>query len=434
MDQPVKKTEPLIQPALPLVKILVVDDREDNLLSIESILEKEGFVICKANSGRAALKLLLKEHDFSLIIMDVQMPQMSGLETANLIYEWDRLKHIPIIFITAHHYGEDQMLKGFKMGGVDYIHKPVDPALLRFKVSVFVELFRKTNELRRQEERLKAINQSLESEIRERRLSENRIKLLNDQLVASNAELKATNEELDRFAFVASHDLQEPLRKIALFNDLIFQKLNGQADPSVFEYLEKISHATSRMKLLVNDLLEYSRNTQTAEDFETTDLNQVVREVISDLEMEISRTRAMIRARPLPVLCALPTQLRQLFQNLLSNSIKFSRPETPPEVDIYSEQSEPRLDGEKDNSAPRFYRIYIRDNGIGFDSKYADDIFTVFKRLHSYHEIKGTGIGLSICKKIVEKHHGTIEAQSSTGKGSTFIVSLPAETSSPYLI
>src|SRR6185437_9932317 len=219
------QSETQFMTALPAVKILAVDDREDNLLSIETILEKEGYTVIKANSGRAALKLLLREHDFSLILMDVQMPQMNGLETATLIYERERLKHIPIIFITAHRYGDDLMFRGFKMGGVDYIHKPIDAALLRFKVSVFVELFQKTNELVIQEEKLKAINQSLESEILERRLSENRIKLLNQQLINSNAELKATNEELDRFAFVASHDLQEPLRKILLFNDLISQKL-----------------------------------------------------------------------------------------------------------------------------------------------------------------------------------------------------------------
>src|SRR6185295_9361830 len=186
-------------------KILVVDDREDNLLSIESILETEGYQIIKANSGKAALKLLL---------MDVQMPQMNGLETANLIYERDRLKHIPIIFITAHRYGEDLMFKGFKIGGVDYIHKPVDPALLRFKVGVFVELYQKTKELILQEEKLRSINAYLESEITERRISEERINLLNQQLQKNNYELVEINQELDRFAFVASHDLQEPLRKI----------------------------------------------------------------------------------------------------------------------------------------------------------------------------------------------------------------------------
>ena len=412
--------------ALPVVKILAVDDREDNLLSIETILEKEGYTVVKADSGRAALKLLLKEHDFSLILMDVQMPQMNGLETATLIYERDLLKHIPIIFITAHRYGDDLMFRGFKMGGVDYIHKPIDPALLRFKVSVFVELFQKTNELILQEEKLKAINQSLESEILERRLSENRIKLLNQQLINSNSELKATNEELDRFAFVASHDLQEPLRKILLFNDLISQKLGTKDEKSISEYLQKIAYTTHRMKLLVNDLLKYSRNTQSTEDFECVDLNTLLNDVLSDLELEIKKTKAAIRVKPLPELIALPTQIRQLFQNLLSNSLKFRKTDSIPEIEIYSEKIPAEAEYlPRDVSRNVFHRIHFRDNGIGFDSKYADDIFTVFKRLHGHHEIEGTGIGLSICKKIVERHRGTIGAESEPGKGALFVVTLP---------
>ncbi len=421
-----KQTETQPRPVSPAIKILVVDDREDNLLSIESILEKEGYTIIKANSGRAALKLLLKEYDFSLILMDVQMPQMNGLETATLIYERDRLKHIPIIFITAHRYGEDLIFKGFKMGAVDYIHKPIDAALLRLKVSVFVELFQKTNELILQEEKLKAINQSLESEIEERRRSEHRIKLLNQQLTDSNAELKDINEELDRFAFVASHDLQEPLRKILLFNDLISQKLDATVDKPIFEYLQKITNATRRMKLLVNDLLKYSRNTQTAEDFESANLNDLLSEVISDLEMDIKKTKATIYVKPLPDLVVLPTQIRQLFQNLLSNSIKFRKPDSIPEIEIFSERMTIENDSIPNNGTQKtHHHIFFKDNGIGFETKYAEDIFTLFKRLHSYHEIEGTGIGLSICKKIVERHRGTISAQSEPGKGSTFIVTLP---------
>src|ERR1700676_505959 len=249
-------------------KILVVDDREDNFLSIETILEKEGYNIVKANSGKAALKLLLKDQDFSLILMDVQMPQMNGLETAHLIYERDRLKHIPIIFITAHRYGEDLMFTGFKIGGVDYIHKPVDPALLRFKVGVFVELYQKTKELIIQEEKLRSTNSYLESEIAERRISEERINLLNQQLLKNNDELKEINHELDRFAFVASHDLQEPLRKILIFNDLIRNSLGTDNIGTVRSHLEKINKATVRMQILINDLLAYSRHTQTVDHFE----------------------------------------------------------------------------------------------------------------------------------------------------------------------
>jgi signal transduction histidine kinase len=406
-------------------KILVVDDREDNLLSIETILEKEGYTIIKANSGKAALKLLLKDQDFSLILMDVQMPQMNGLETAHLIYERDRLKHIPIIFITAHRYGEDLMFKGFKMGGVDYIHKPVDPALLRFKVGVFVELYHKTKELIIQEEKLRSTNSYLELEIAERRISEERISLLNEQLLINNEELKQINNELDRFAFVASHDLQEPLRKILIFNDLIGKSLNTGDTETIKGHLEKIKKATGRMQVLINDLLSYSRHIQTVDHFEICDLNELLPEIISDLEIEIKKTNATISLEPLPSLVVVPTQMRQLFQNLISNSIKFANPGVYPSIRIWSECIEPADYAALPRGVSRIYKIMIRDNGIGFDQKFADDIFVVFKRLHSYHQIEGTGIGLSICKKIVELHRGEIRAESAPGKGSLFTISLP---------
>src|SRR5215218_7449426 len=189
------------------IKILAVDDREDNLLSIETILEKDGYSIHKANSGRAALKILLNQHDYTLILMDVQMPDMNGFETASLIYERDKLKHIPIIFITAHNQDEEHMFKGYKMGGVDFIYKPINPELLRFKVSVFAELYRKNHQLLQHDRQLKVVNASLQKEIEERRATEEKIRRLNEQLIVNNTELKTINEELDRFAYVASHDL-----------------------------------------------------------------------------------------------------------------------------------------------------------------------------------------------------------------------------------
>src|SRR6476620_8665243 len=140
----------------PEIKILVVDDREDNLFSIEAILEKDNYTIVKANSGRAALKILLNQHDFSLILMDVQMPELNGFETANIIYERDKLKNIPIVFITAFNYDEDFVFKGYRMGGVDYIYKPINPELLRVKVGVFVELYRKNYQLQIHEKKLLA--------------------------------------------------------------------------------------------------------------------------------------------------------------------------------------------------------------------------------------------------------------------------------------
>jgi CheY-like chemotaxis protein len=160
------------------IKILVVDDREDNLFSIETILEKNNYTIVKATSGRAALKILLNQHDFSLILMDVQMPDMNGLETANIIYQRDKLKGIPIIFITAHNYDDDLIFKGYKMGAVDYIYKPINPELLKIKVDVFVELFRKNQQLLNHEQELIAINNSLQTEIEERKASEEKSKII----------------------------------------------------------------------------------------------------------------------------------------------------------------------------------------------------------------------------------------------------------------
>src|SRR5215213_7136718 len=226
------------------VKILAVDDRDDNLLSIETILDPENYTIIKANSGRAALKILLRQQDFTLILMDVQMPDMNGFETASLIYEREKLRHIPIVFITAHNQGEDRMFEGYKMGGVDFIYKPINPELLRYKVSVFVELYQKTHQLLNHERKLLAANRKLETEVEERKLKEEKIRLLNEQLLENNIQLKSTIEELDRFAYVASHDLQEPLRKILVFSDKLQTKYKDAIDEDMYSNLEKIAKAS----------------------------------------------------------------------------------------------------------------------------------------------------------------------------------------------
>src|SRR5687768_13777868 len=240
------------------IKILVVDDREDNLFSIEAILEKDNYTIIKANSGRAALKVLLREHDFSLILMDVQMPDLNGFETATIIYERDKLKDIPVIFITAYSNDEDHAFQGYKMGGVDYIYKPINPNLLRAKVGVFVELYRKNRQLQLQEKKLLSVNKSLNKEVQERRISEEKVQLLNQQLIESNAHLKRMNEELDQFAYMASHDLQEPLRKIQMFSDKILQ--TREQDEETGKYFGKIINASRRMQALINNLLDFSRH------------------------------------------------------------------------------------------------------------------------------------------------------------------------------
>jgi signal transduction histidine kinase len=422
--------EPLLKDDLPTksdIKILVVDDREDNLFSIETILERDNYTIIKASSGRAALKILLQQHDFSLILMDVQMPDLNGFETATIIYERDKLKNIPIIFITAHDYGEEYIFKGYKMGGVDYIYKPINPELLRVKVAVFVELYRKNKQLQQQEQKLLEVNKSLQKEIDERKITEEKIRTLNTQLMENNTHLQMVNEELDQFAYVASHDLQEPLRKIMVFSDKILQK--KEQDPETEKYFKKIINSSRRMQSLINDLLSFSRHSMSASDFKKTDLNDLVKEAMGELEIEIEKSNALIQVDNLPVIRVIPSLIQQLFYNLISNAIKFRRKEMTPVVRIHAEKmsrDELAHTLPSSNGTP-FYKITVTDNGIGFDNKYADEIFMVFKRLHSYHEFEGTGVGLSICKKIIDKHKGFINASSVVDKGSTFVIGLPVE-------
>ena len=406
-------------------KILVVDDRADNLVSIEAILEQDNYTIVKANSGKAALKILLNDHDFSLILMDVQMPELSGYETATIIYERDKLRNIPIIFITAHSYDEDFIFKGYRMGGVDYIYKPIKPELLRAKVAVFVELYSKNQQLMQQEKKLLAANDFLQKEIEERKISEQKVTLLNEQLVANNESLKQMNEELDQFAYMASHDLQEPLRKIQVFSDKILR--NNNFDPDSEKYFGKIINSSKRMQHLINNLLDFSRHTVGSSDFKKTPLTELVKNALTELEVEIEKSDAKINYGELPVVSAVPGLMQQLFYNLFSNAIKFRKPSVGLVIDVSAEKMNTKDLSTfiKYNGNNNFYKITVRDNGIGFDDKYAEDIFRVFKRLHSYHEFEGTGVGLSICKKIVEKHNGFIKAESEIDKGSTFIIGLP---------
>ncbi|HEY1167340.1 MAG TPA: response regulator [Chitinophaga sp.] len=391
------------------IKILVVDDRQDNLLSISSILERENYTTVKASSGRAALKILLQETDFSLILMDVQMPDMNGFETASMIYQREKLKNIPIIFITAFSHGEEDMFQGYKAGAVDFLYKPVNPELLRVKVGLFVELYRKT--------------QSLEREIEERQASELRVRELNSQLMQNNIQLKAANEELDRFAYIASHDLQEPLRKIRMFSDLILQKKPNTDE--IDKHIQKITNATERMQQLVNDLLHFSRHSVSKGDFTEVNLNGVVQEAIKELDHQIQQTNTQVMIDPLPAVYAIPTLMQQVFYNLIGNAIKFRKKDGVPEVHIYAKQETPPKEMANGNGEINYYNIYVKDNGIGFETKYLEDIFIVFKRLHSYHEIEGSGIGLSICKKIMEQHNGFITAVSEVNNGATFIIGLP---------
>ncbi|MDR3713873.1 MAG: response regulator [Puia sp.] len=414
-------------------KILLVDDREDNLLSIESILEPDGYRVVKAASGRQVLKILLTEFDFALILMDVQMPNLNGFETASLIYERERLRHIPIIFITANNYGDENVFKGYRAGAVDYIYKPINPQLLRAKVAVFVDLYRKNHQLLAQEQKLTAINRSLEMEINERKASEEKVNELNRQLLENIARLESANKDLDLFAFMASHDLQAPLRKIRMFSDRLSLACQGSLPEDGALYISRIQQVSRRMQDLINDILKFSRISVEKDFFQDTDLNDLIQDVLSEMEVVIHEKKAVIEVGELPILPVNPVLMRPLFSNLIGNALKYSKKNVPPHIIIHAETGQGGGHGTngqaggsgRETGEVRYCRIFITDNGIGFDQKYAEQIFDMFRRLHANAEYEGTGIGLALCKKIVEKHRGFISARGKTDEGSVFIVSLP---------
>lgn len=263
--------------------------------------------------------------------------------------------------------------------------------------------------VRKRTAELKSVNASLQAEIIERRESERK-------LSQTASKLETSNQALQDFAYVASHDLQEPLRKIQAFGGRLQVKYAEQLGSQGQDYLRRMRNAAERMQILIRELLTYSRITTKIQPFVATDLNTIVREVLSDLETRIEQTQGRVVVGQLPTIEADPLQMRQLFQNLVGNALKFHQPELPPLIEIS------QVLGTDSNSA---IELQIRDNGIGFDEKYLDRIFTPFQRLHGRSEYEGTGMGLAICRKIIERHGGRLKAKSLPRDGSTFTIVLP---------
>lgn len=523
--------------------ILIVDDRQENIYSLQKILELNHFEVDSATSGEDALKKILK-NTYELIILDVQMPGMDGFEVAETIKGYSRSKDVPIIFLSAVNIEKKFIAKGYTSGGIDYIAKPFDPDILLLKVKTFYRLQQQTNELtaihkalreeiefRKQAEsnlsqsvdELRSILQSipqiaftanaggaiefinqhwyqysrdkevlpktapgelsvadcireaikaagsyvaevsirpLDSEqycfhtltmtpikkngdivkwvgmftdIHEQKmvnqLLEQRVAERTLQLQNSNNELEATNHELQQFAYIASHDLKEPLRKIHFFSDLIKNRhLKGNAE--AIADMDKIIRSSERMRSLIMDILDYSK-VSVPETFELTDINTIMQEILADMEMLIVEKQAVINTNPLPELEVNASQIRQVFQNIVSNAIKFSRKDITPVIDIKAWLVEARSLEARPCQEGRYCRIEITDNGIGFNEKYLDKIFVIFQRLNSKEEYEGTGIGLAIVKKIVDTHKGLITAESTEGEGSRFIIVLPIHQNEP---
>lgn len=263
-------------------------------------------------------------------------------------------------------------------------------------------------------------DQKIETDILEQKVLER-----THELRRTNSELETSNNELMQFASVASHDLQEPLRKIHIFSNMIKERYLKEAESGAVDYINRIIKSSSRATRLINDLLSFSRLSSESL-FKKTDLNEIVEEVLGDIELAILEKKAKIEMDKLPVIDAVPGQMRQIFQNILTNALKFSKENVPPHVQIRCDLIDSlKFDGAQKTQDGNYCRISIKDNGIGFDPQYAAKVFTIFQRLHPREKYEGTGIGLAIAKKIIEKHNGIITAQSKEGEGAEFVMVLP---------
>ena len=399
--------------------ILIVDDNVDNIFSLKTLLVLHNFEVDTATSGELALKKILTR-SYSLIILDVQMPEMDGFEVAEAISGYSKSKDIPIIFLSAVNTHKKFVAKGYNSGGIDYVTKPFDPDILLLKIKTFYRLSEQT-------QKLNAMEKSLRDEIELRKKAENilekEVESRTRDLRRSNQLLKESNRELQQFAFIASHDLQEPLRKIQTFSNIALER-HLEEKEKIQSYLGKISASATRLRTLITDLLDYSKIYADSR-FVKVDLTKVLSDVISDLEVQIQAHGCVVEIAPLPSIDAIPSQLRQVFQNLLSNAVKFSRPEGGCRIWISAERVAEKAFNAPSTADGPFCRISIRDNGIGFDNEFSQLIFEIFQRLNGRVHYEGTGIGLSIVKKVIERHDGIIEAVGKENEGATFTMVLP---------
>lgn len=391
-------------------KVLLVDDRDENLFALETILRDENYQLIKARSGKEALAHLLKDLDFHLIIMDVLMPGMNGFETAALIYEREKLKNIPIIFLTAMDI-EGNIYKGYQAGAIDYISKPIIPELLKVKVRAFVELSEKNRQLIRQEKMLRAANRKLEWEIAERKLSEAKVKALNEDLAKKLEQLQS----LDSFNYSISHDLMSPLNSITGLTGLLQTMYPEKFDMDVLEIVNHIMGSVDRMSKLIKDLLSFSRQANAEITKVDVSMKSLVDEVMQEISLTMPVAETKIVVHELPNAYCDNSMLKQVWHNLISNAVKYSQKKPQPTVEI----------GGRMESGDLVY--FVKDNGAGFNMAHYNKLFSIFQRLHSESEFNGTGIGLAVVKRIIERHDGRIWAQSEIGKGSEFYFTLKAK-------
>jgi two-component system, sensor histidine kinase and response regulator len=375
------------------VSILLVDDQPANLVALEAMLQGLGQNLVMAESGREALKHLMGQ-DFAVILLDVKMPEMDGFETASLIRQRDKSRDTPIIFLTAADRSQTEAVRGYAVGAVDYLVKPVVPEFVRSKVQVFVELAKKTALLRRQAELLK------ESEQAARELAETRAELVRD--------LEHKNRELESFSYAVSHDLRAPLRRIDSFGRAVVESQADKLDDVGRHFLDRVREASQQMSQLIDDVLYLSRVTRAELREHEVDLSGLVRLLLERMREAEPTRNVEMKIRPGVLVFGDGQLLRIAIQNLLDNAWKFSNREPIARIEFGTAT----VLGES--------AYFVRDNGAGFNMAYVERLFGPFQRLHPSTEFPGSGIGLATVQRIIHRHGGRIWAEGQEGQGATF--------------
>ena len=366
------------------ITILNVEDDEATRYAKSRILCQAGYIVKEAETGTAALQMA-REAPPDLILLDVKLPDLDGFEVCRQLKSDPATSSTIVVQMSAAFVDKRDQVHGLEGGADGYLTEPIQPEELLATVKAFVRL----------------------------RQTEEKLQHMNDELSRQAVELRRSNEDLQQFAYVASHDLQEPLRTVISYAQLLSRRYQGKLDADADDFIDYVRAGATHMQELITDLLAFSQVQTKGQPFAMTDCEKVLARVLLRLQAQIEETRAVVTHDSLPTVFADVTQLGQVLQNLLSNALKFHGKQ-PPRVHV-SAQS----DGKQ-------WVFAVRDQGIGLEPTHAARIFQVFQRLHSRRAYPGTGIGLAICKRIIEQHGGRIWVESELGKGATFLFTLPA--------